>query len=91
MLARMNFASTLAANQQFRLAAAARPHAASPEALLSHVLGSLLTPPLRGTVRAELLDYLNATGAWTGGAAQLQSKIAGTVHLLAATPEYQLV
>ena len=38
MLARMNFASTLASNQRFNLATAAAPHATTPETLLSYVL-----------------------------------------------------
>jgi len=40
---------------------------------------------------AEWLTYLRATGAWTGSDAQLQSKSAGLVHLIAGSPEYQLV
>jgi uncharacterized protein (DUF1800 family) len=91
MLARMNFASTLAENQQFRLATAARPHATTPESLLSYVLESLPTPRLQGAIRAELLNYLNATGPWTAGGTQLQAKVAGLVHLVAATAEYQFV
>jgi uncharacterized protein (DUF1800 family) len=91
MLARMNFASTLSANQQFRLAVAAQPHAATPESLLSYVLESLPTPRLQGAVRAELLGYLNATGAWSASPAQLQAKVAGLVHLVAATAEYQFI
>jgi uncharacterized protein (DUF1800 family) len=91
MLARMNFAALLAANQQFKLADAARPHAQTPEALLSYVLDSLATLPLQDAARAELLEYLRATGPWTGGTAQLQAKVAGLVHLVAATAEYQFV
>ena len=39
----------------------------------------------------DLLDYLRATGPWTGSAAQIQNKVAGLVHLVAGTPEYQFV
>jgi uncharacterized protein (DUF1800 family) len=91
MLARMNFASTLAANQRFNLAIAAQPSAASPDALLSFVLDALRTPALDQTTLNALGDYLRATGAWTGGAAQLQTKVPGLVHLVAGTPEYQFV
>src|SRR5262249_44625758 len=45
MLARMNFASTLAGNQKFRLAAAAKPHAQTSDGLLSWALDSLVTAP----------------------------------------------
>jgi hypothetical protein len=36
------------------------------------------------------MNYLTATGAWTGSTAQLQAKSAGLVHLIAGSPEYQL-
>jgi uncharacterized protein (DUF1800 family) len=91
MLARMNFASTLAANQRFNLAAAASGHAKSPELLLSYVLEGLTTPQFDESVAAEFANYLVATGAWTGTAAQLQTKVAGLVHLVAGSAEYQLV
>jgi uncharacterized protein (DUF1800 family) len=91
MLARMNFASTLAANQRFRLAASAGAAAGTPEALLSYVLDALKTPPLDRAITAELTNYLRATGAWTGNAAQLQTKMPGLVHLVAGTAAYQFV
>ena len=82
MLARMNFASTLAANQRFNLRdrGQARQRARRPEALLSYVLDALPTAPLDRVVAAELANYLRATGAWTGSDAQLQAKVAGLVH-----------
>ena len=91
MLARMNFASTLASNQKFRLAVAARPQAQTPEALLSWALDSLMTAPLDSPVRAELANYLVATGPWTGTDAQLQAKASGLMHLIAGSAEYQLI
>jgi uncharacterized protein (DUF1800 family) len=91
MLARMNFASTVAANQRFNVAAAAAPYANTPESLLSYVLDSLKTPLLDRAVTEELDGYLTATGAWTGSAAQLQAKVPGLVHLIAGTAEYQFV
>ena len=47
--------------------------------------------PLDTSVTAELSNYLRATGAWTGSDAQLQAKAPGLVHLIAGSPEYQLV
>jgi uncharacterized protein (DUF1800 family) len=91
MLARMNFASTLAANQRFNLAAAAGAYAQSPDRLLTYVLEGLTTPEFDESVIAELSTYLQATGAWTGSPAQLQAKVAGLVHLVAGSAEYQLV
>jgi uncharacterized protein (DUF1800 family) len=91
MLARMNFASTLAANQRFNLAAAAGAHAQSPEQLLTYVLEGLTAPRFDQSVLADLSNYLQATGAWTGSAVQLQAKVAGLVHLIAGSAEYQLV
>ena len=91
MLARMNFASTLASNQKFRLATAAKPSAQTSEALLSWTLDALVAKPISSSNRAELANYLVATGAWTGTDAQLQAKVPGLVHLIAGSPEYQLI
>ena len=91
MLARMNFASALAANQKFNLVRAAKPFAASPESLLAYYLDALATARLDTNVVNELANYLRANGAWTGSDAQLQLKAAGLVHLIAGLPEYQFV
>ena len=91
MLARMNFASTLAANQRFNLLARARPAASSPESFLSYFLDELVTAPMDAATTGDLLNYLRATGAWTRSDAQIQSKAAGLVHLIAGSPEYQLI
>jgi uncharacterized protein (DUF1800 family) len=93
MLARMNFASTLAGNQKFNLATAVKTANATttPEALLFYFVGALATAPLDLIVTGEWDAYLRATGAWTGSDAQLQAKAAGLVHLIAGSPEYQLV
>ena len=91
MLARMNFASQLAGNQKFNLATAAKAHAATPDALLSFVLDSLKTSPADRAVTDELSNYLRATGPWTGSTTQIQNKVAGLVHLVAGSAEYQFV
>jgi uncharacterized protein (DUF1800 family) len=91
MLARMNFAATIAANQKFNLAAAAKPLAKTPEQLLAFFQDELVTAPMDSSASAEFLNYLRATGAWTGTDAQVQQKSAGLVHLMAGSPEYQLV
>jgi uncharacterized protein (DUF1800 family) len=91
MLSRMNFASTLAANQRFNLAGVVKPTAKSPESVLSFFMNELITAPMDSAVRAEYMNYLRATGAWTGTDAQLQAKSSGLVHLIAGSPEYQLI
>ena len=93
MLSRMNFAATLAANQRFNLASAARAASAtaSPESMLNYVLEGLPRPDFDATVRGELLNYLRATGAWTGSVAQVQTKLPGLVRLVASSAEYQFV
>jgi uncharacterized protein (DUF1800 family) len=91
MLARMNFASTLAANQRFNLGARAQFAASSPESFLSFFLDELVTAPMDTATTNDLLNYLRATGAWTGSSAQIQAKAAGLVHLIAGSPEYQLI
>jgi hypothetical protein len=92
MLARMNFASSLAGNQRFNLANAVKAANASktPEALLSYFFESLTSAPLDPSVTTELSNYLHANGAWTASDAQLQAKASGVVHLIAGSPEYQL-
>jgi len=93
MLARMNFASTLAGNQKFNLATAVKTAkaTATPEALLSYFTDALVSAPLDSSVMTALSDYLHTNGAWTASDAQLQAKASGVVHLIAGSPEYQLV
>ena len=93
MLARMNFASALAGNQKFNLTTAAKTAkaTATPEALLAYFGDALVTAPVDPSVTTELSTYLHTNGAWTGSDAQLQAKASGLVHLIAGSPEYQLV
>ena len=91
-LARVNFAATLAQNQRFNLATAARtiPNitsgATGAQTLLSVVLGLAQTPPYDPAVSAELATYLTSTGAWTGSQTQLQNKVSGLIHLIIGSP-----
>src|SRR5262249_51369537 len=91
MLARMNFASTLAGNQKFNLAKAAKPYAQSPDTLLAWALDAVQSAPMDTSVTSELGNYLRATGAWTGSDSQLQAKVPGLLHLIAGSSEYQLI
>ena len=90
MLARINFGSTLAANQRFNLAAEASGIRATPDLLLSTVLALPQIPPYDNGIAGELLAYLNANGAWTGSDAQLRVRVPGLVHMIVGSPEYQL-
>jgi uncharacterized protein (DUF1800 family) len=91
MLARMNFASQLAANQKFNLLTLAKTVSKTPEAVLAFFQDQLATAPVDPSVNTELSNYLHANGAWTGSDTQLTAKAAGLVHLIAGSPEYQLV
>jgi hypothetical protein len=86
----MNFASTLAGNQRFNLTTSSKTANKSPQAFLAHFMSELATTRIDSSVSAEWMNYLTATGAWTGSDAQLQMKAPGLVHLIAGSPEYQL-
>jgi len=89
MLARMNFASTLASNQKFRLGTAAAGAKASPTALLNFMLAKM-TPASSSDMFADLLGY-TSTGAWTGSDTQMQTRASGLAHLILGSAEYQFV
>ncbi len=90
MLARMNFASTLALNQKFRLGTAAAVARSSPGALVDF-MPARLTADFEPDALMDLNAYAAAGGAWTGSDAQLQSKASGLAHLILGSPEYQFV
>ena len=91
MLARMNFAATLATNQRFALRDAARSSNASPESLVDFALGAFSMPTTASSARDPLLEYVRAGGTWTGSEAQLLTKAGGLFHLLAGSGEFQFV
>jgi uncharacterized protein (DUF1800 family) len=91
MLARMNFAAQLAANQKFELRNAARGSVKSPEGLVSWALDRMITAAFPADSYNSLVDYTRAGGAWTGSDTQLATKAAGLAHLIVGSGEYQLV
>jgi uncharacterized protein (DUF1800 family) len=91
MLARMNFAATLASNQKFNLRDLVRGQVDSPESLLSFLLDRLTPPEFSGDAYSALLDYVHAGGAWTGSDTQLATKASGLAHLISGSGDYQLV
>jgi len=91
MLARMNFASSLALNQRANLVRDLSGSISSPESVLDFFLDRLTAAPFSQDVRNELLAYLEAGGAWTGSTAQVQAKTAGLARLIVGSGEYQIV
>ena len=91
MLARMNFASEIAANQRFNLATEATAAKESPEKMVEFFLDRLSAAPFDDGPLGELHAYLRAGGAWTGSTAQLNTKSAGLSRLIVGSAEYQLV
>ena len=91
MLARMNFAASLASNQRFNVAhTAAR---SSPDALLDWFLLEKFTPAaFELTPYRELQSYARAGIAqWTGSDAQVNAKAAGLIRLIVGAAEYQFI
>jgi uncharacterized protein (DUF1800 family) len=91
MLARMNFAATLTANQRFNIANDAKGKGQTPNALLSYYLDLLSPASYSSQAYQDLLGYLTASGAWTGSDQQITIKAPGLVHLIAGSSEYQFV
>jgi len=88
MLARMNFASTLAFNQEFNLrTAASAANARTSRGLLDFLVARLTFDDT--TMYNDLLAYASSGVASTLTDAQLLAKGAGLVHLIAGSPEYQ--
>jgi uncharacterized protein (DUF1800 family) len=91
MLARMNFAASLAFNQRFNLGRSSASGRSSPEDLLSLFLDRLSPAAYDSEPRNGLLDYLRAGGAWTGSEAQLVVKASGLTRLIVGSSEYQFM
>jgi hypothetical protein len=88
----MNFAATLAANQKFNLARSfSAADRAQPDRVLNVMLQRLTPALYAGSEATELLNYLNASGPWTGSDAQMNAKAAGLARLIAGSGEYQFV
>jgi uncharacterized protein (DUF1800 family) len=91
MLARANFAATVASTQKAYLAVAVEAEGTSPQALLSALLDRVSTAPLDPAPQQALMSYLAAAGTWTGSAEQLSTRASGLARLLVGSAEYQLV
>ena len=72
MLARMNFAATLAANQKFNLARDAQPYRQSPERVLEYMLQRFPNAGFAGDGTRPCWTTCGPASPWTGSDAQLQ-------------------
>jgi len=91
MLARMNFASTLAANQRFNLARDAGAFRSSAERVMGYYMTRFTSAPFDNQPYAELVAYLNGGGSWTGSDAQVNARAPGLARLIVGSSEYQFV
>ena len=91
MVARMNFAATLATNQRFNLRDRLRGQAPTPEALVSLITDRLTPSPFTGDQHQALLDYTRAGINYTGSDAQLVTKASGLAHLVVGSGAYQVI
>src|SRR5688572_175533 len=91
MLARMNYAASLAFNQRFNLGRAAGTARTRPEDVMSFFLDRLSPATYDSEPYNGLLDYLRTGGAWTGSDAQLVVKASGLTRLIVGSSEYQLM
>ena len=91
MVARMNYAATLAANQRFNLARSAADAKGSPESLVEFFLDRMSPAPYDQGPHDDLTAYVQTGGTWTGSDAQVQAKSAGLTRLIVGSSEYQLV
>ncbi len=89
MLARMNFASTLAFNQEFNLRTAASGAGARSSRSLVDYLLARLTTDVDTSVYTDLLAYASSGVSSTLSDSQLLSKCGGLAHLILGSPEYQ--
>jgi uncharacterized protein (DUF1800 family) len=89
MLARMNFAATLMANQKFNLGRELADYRQSPERVVDYMLNRFTYAPISAEVYNALVEYARGGGPWTGNDAQLNNKGAGLARLIVASSEYQ--
>jgi uncharacterized protein (DUF1800 family) len=91
MLARANFAATVAANQKDFLAASLIGQVSSPDGLLTTMLDRVTPAPFDQAPQQALMTYLLADGPWRGTESELTTRAAGLARLLVGCSEYQLV
>ncbi len=92
MLARMNFAATLAANQKFNLARLVPASSRStPERLVDFFLDRLSPMQYDVDPYQAMTAYVRAGAAYTGTDAQVTTKAPSVARLILGSAEYQFV
>jgi uncharacterized protein (DUF1800 family) len=91
MLARANFAATLAASQKQFLAASMSSDGSTPQGLLTAMLDRMTPAPFDSGPQEALMSYLGGAGSWIGSGEQLNTRAAGLARLLVGSSEYQLI
>ena len=90
MLARTNFAATLAASQKENLGVEFESESQTPQALYAAMLDRVTPAPFDVVPQQALMSYLQA-GAGSWNSAQVTTRAAGLARLLVGSAEYQLV
>ena len=91
MLARTNFAATLAASQKGFLGASLATDGGTPQAVLAALLDRVTPAPFDQGPQQALMNYLGGAGTWIGSGEQLDTRAAGLARLLVGSSEYQLI
>jgi uncharacterized protein (DUF1800 family) len=91
MVARMNFAATLATNQRFNLRDLARGQVSTPDTLVTLMTDRLTAAPFTSDAYDALAQYATAGISWNGSDAQLVTKASGLAHLVVGSGNYQLI
>jgi uncharacterized protein (DUF1800 family) len=91
MLARTNFAASLASSQKQFLAVSVAREATSPQGLLATMLDRVTPMPFDQAPQQALMSYLSSAGVWTGSGEQLNTRASGLARLLIGSAEYQFV
>ena len=91
MLARMNFAAQIAANQRFNLRDALRGVVQSADDVVAQAMDRLTPPEYSGGAYDALVEYAHAGAQWTGSDAQITAKASGLVHLIVGSGDYQFI
>ncbi|MBI4887875.1 MAG: DUF1800 domain-containing protein [Acidobacteria bacterium] len=91
MLARMNWAATLASNQRFNLSRAAAAARRTPDDFMGFFLGRLTPAPIDSVPYDALMAYLAGGASWPASDADLVAKSAGLAKLLVGSSEYQFI
>ena len=89
MLARTNFAATIASSQKDFLAASLESEAGTADRLLQSMLERVTPAPFDQGPQQALMTYLLADGSWSQS--QLATRASGLARLLVGCSEYQLI